>query len=203
MAIEDWPAALYPQQMEFRLRDSGVSFRSPFSGTLQVANFVGEHWVCDLTLPGHRSDKGEYDPGPKLAAFLHWLKGGVNQARLYDFKYRVPRGTMRGSPTLQATVTRGATTILINTVPGATLLAGDKFSLGSQFFEVKNDATASGSPTTLTVTTVNRVRATINSGAAVTWDKPTVNMIMPEMSAGVLYTPGFHQPASLQLEEAL
>lgn len=204
MAIEDWPAGLYPQQMQFRLQDVGVQFRSPFSGTIQSVNFVGEHWTCDLTLPGRRSDKGPFDPGPKLAAFLHWLKGGINQVRLYDPKYWQPRGTMT-SATLQTTVTRGAgpvTPIILSTSVGVTLLSGDKFSVGGQWFEVRHDAVAGGSPLAMDVYTTNRVRATINAGAAVTLIKPTLNMIMPEQSAGVLYTPSFYQPVSLRLEEA-
>lgn len=205
MAIEDWPAGLYPQQMRFILQDQGTQFRSMMSGTVQAVNFVGEHWTCDMTLPGRRSDKGQFDPGPKLAAFIHWWKGGVNQVRLYDQKYWRPRGTLSGTPTLQVTVTRGNGTvvpIILSGTVGETLFSGDRFGLGGQWFEVRHDAVASGSPLAITVYTVNRVRATITAGAAVTLIRPTLNMILPEQSAGVLYTPGFHQPVSLACEEA-
>lgn len=205
MAIEDWPAGLYPQQMRFILQDTGSQFRSQMAGTTQGVNFVGEHWTCDLILPGRRSDKGPFDPGPKLSAFLHWWKGGINQVRLYDPKYWQPRGTITGTPTLQTTVTRGdgpVTPIILSTSVGLTLLSGDKFSLGGQLFEVRHDAVAGGSPLAIVIYTANRVRTTINAGAAVTLIKPTLNMILPEQSAGVLYTPMFYQPVSLHIEEA-
>jgi hypothetical protein len=106
---------------------------------------------------------------------------------------------MRGSPTVQTTTARGQSQLLITTTTGWTLLAGDLIKAGTQVFMVRTDCTAAAS--LLTVPLVNRIRGVISSGSAVTWDRPKLTVVMPEMSGGVVYRPGMTLPSEVEFVE--
>ena len=48
---------------------------------------------------------------------------------------------------------------------------------------------------------INRVRATIAQGASVTWDAPTIDMILPAMQPAVAYRPAILEGVAFDLEE--
>jgi hypothetical protein len=109
---------------------------------------------------------------------------------------------MRGSPTLSAGVARGATALPITGgTAGGTLLAGDMLGCGGQLFMVAADITLNGSGAG-SVSVVHRVRGTIASGSAVTWNKPTGEFQMPSWMAGVAHAPGMIDGAAFDFEEA-
>ena len=60
--------------------------------------------------------------------------------------------------------------------PAATLLADDLISVGGQLLMVAENVEG-GVDGVMTVPLVNRIRKTITSGAAVTWNRPTVDML--------------------------
>lgn len=103
------------------------------------------------------------------------LNGKANVLAAYDPVRLVPRGTLRGTPTLAATAAAGAVSISVtSSVSGQTVLAGDLLQVGtgfgtSQLVEVKADATLS--PTS-TVQICAPLRKAITSGATIVWDKP-------------------------------
>ena len=105
------------------------------------------------------------------------LRGSINHVAAWDVGHPAPSGTMRGTPTLNAGVSAGATTLVLATgQPGATLLQGDKIQLGtglgtSQMVMVLLDAVANGSGV-LTVTTEPPLRLGFAGGTAVTWNRP-------------------------------
>jgi len=68
------------------------------------------------------------------------------------------------------------------------LVAGDLFSVGGQLFQVAADAVMADAGT-ITVDVLNRARASIASGAAVTWDRPTTEFIVPALSARFAHVP--------------
>jgi hypothetical protein len=84
-------------------------------------------------------------------------------------------------------------------VAGPTLLAGDFLGAGGQLFEVAADTQLAGGVGTVPV--INRVRATIASGSAVTWYRPTCEMVLPAMQAGPVYRPGAIDSTALDLVE--
>lgn len=81
-----------------------------------------------------------------------------------------------------------------------TLAADDFLGVGGQIFQAAAAATADDAGS-LTLSAVNRVRATIALDAAVTWYRPTVDMMMPAMQAGALVRPGAIEGAGLDLIE--
>ncbi len=107
-------------------------------------------------------------------AMLLQLRGRVNHLAAYDFGRPAPAGTLRGTPTLNASASAGATSIVL-AASGATLLAGDWLQLGtgvgtSQL--VKCVANAASAGATMTVTIEPPLRRTFSAGTAVAWDKP-------------------------------
>jgi hypothetical protein len=195
MATIDWPAGIRPATFALQQRRSGLQFRSPFNGTAQAVDFVAERWVFSLLLtPRHYAEAGQVE------ALLFGLMGGVERVRLWHFTRPIPKGTMRGTPVLASGVSRGGTSLPLTTTTGATLKAGDMIGAGSQLFMVGADCTANGSGA-ITVPVVNRVRATIAGGAAVTWDAPKAEFIVPTMQAGVNFQPAFLLGVPFDAEE--
>lgn len=192
MATHDYPAALLPQTMEWGSIKAGVQFRSPFNGAVEAIEFPGERWALSITLPQRLALQGG-----QPEAFFARLAGGVERVRLWHFLRPQPRGTMRGSPTLNASAARGAQTLLLNT--DGTLEAGDFFKVGNQLFQAFESCTPSGG--VLTVPLVQRVRVALTAGAAVAWDKPTALFCVPAMSSRAAYGPGAMAGIAIDLEE--
>lgn len=195
MATITWPTSLRPQTFSPSLRKAGLQFRSPFNGTAQAIDFIAERWVFSLTLSGKRIPNAG-----QVEALMFSLAGGIERVRCWHFFRPQPLGTMRGAPVLASGASRGNTSLAITTTAAATLLAGDMIGAGGQLFMVGADCTANGAGA-ITVPVINRVRATIASAAAVTWDAPTADFIMPAMSPGVAFRPALLEGAAFDLEE--
>lgn len=195
MTTTTWPSSLIPQTFSASLKKAGLQFRSPFNGTTQSIDFVAERWIFSLTLPPkRRSASGQVE------ALLFNLAGGIERVRCWHFVRPVPIGTMRGTPTMTSQAVRGATSLAVTSVSGYTLKAGDVIGAGGQLFMVGADCVTDGS-NHITVPIINRVRATISAAAAVTWDSPTAEFIMPAMQAGVAYRPAILDGVAFDLEE--
>lgn len=170
MATFDHPNALLPESMEWASLKRAIQSRSPTTGATESIEFPAERWQISITYPPRM-----HRVAGLAEAFFSRVVGGVDRVRVYNFRRPVPWGTMRGSPTLAATVTRGAQALTINTT--GTLEAGDLFKIGNQLFQSMSDvAPVSG---VLTVPLVQRVRAPLSAGAAVQWDRPTALFILP------------------------
>lgn len=192
MAVWDYPSALTPQHMEWRSIKAGVQFTSKFNSATESVEFPGERWGASLTLPPCKPRDGGL-----AEAFFQRLAGGVERVRLGHFLRPVPRGTMRGTPTLNETISRGQLTLKINTA--GTLEAGDFFKVGGQLFRCfQSCAPVAG---VLTVPLVQRVRVATLGGADVLWDRPTALFIMPAVSHGVGFSPGVQAGAAVELVE--
>lgn len=196
MAVYDWPEALIPQRAVVASVGAVEQFRGPYNGNLQTVDYVAERFTLSVTLPqARRVNAGTVE------AFFFRLRGGVHRVRAWHFSRPVPIGTMRGSPTLSASVARGATAIAITGgTANSTLKAGDMLGLSGQLVMVADDITLNGSGAG-TVNIVHRIRATITSGTAVVWNKPTAEFIMPAATAGVAHFPGGIDGAAFDFEE--
>ena len=107
------------------------------------------------------------------------LQGQINQLAVYDIINAAPQGTMRGTLTLAAQATAGATGLTISGgvgQAGTTLKRGDWIGIGSgstrQLLSVSADAVADASGVIYPYV-AQPVRWTQASGSGVTWDKPT------------------------------
>ena len=196
MTVYAWPATWRVQDMEMALVPNNRAHSSPYTQSVQVIDLLGERWRLAFTLPVRT-----HAEGAAVEAYLARLLGMRHEVSLWHFARPVPRGTMRGTPTLASDATQGASSFAVTTTAGATLLAGDIFGLNGQLFMVAADAMADGAGA-MTVTTVNRARAAISSGAGVTWDKPTANFRMTGDSVPVVYVPGVMSAVRLEFMES-
>lgn len=194
MAVFDYPELLMPQLMDFGSIKAGVSHQSPLNGSSESVEFPGARWRIGLTLPqaAARSKRAALAEG-----FFGRLAGGVHRVRMRHFLQPIPRGTMRGTPTVAVLAAWGAESIAIAT--SGTLLAGDFFKVGGQLCRAAEDcAPVAG---VLTVPLVQRLRAQVNVGAAVVWDTPTFLAVYPSMSFAAAYGPGRAEGVQLDLVE--
>lgn len=141
------------------------------NGRITTRSLPGMRWVATLKFPedvvAYLADRRQ------LEALLMRLRGGANRLLLWHLLTPAPLGTMRGSPTLSATVAAGATSCSISGT--GTLLRGDRIGLGSggQRVMVTADATLPGA-----VSFEPAARAAVASGSAVVWDKPTTKYVL-------------------------
>jgi hypothetical protein len=188
-----WPESLPPQLMIWSIQKAGVAFRSPYAGTVEAITFPGWYWKVSVTLKPRRArDGGEAE------AFFEGLAGGEDAVLLHHWLRPIPRGTMRGAPTVSVAGVRGQRQIVLATA--GTLLAGDLFSVGNTVHKARLSCSPVGG--LLTVPLVGRLRQAVAVGAAVGWDRPKVRCLMPSMSNSSSYRPGSMQGLAIDLEEA-
>ena len=193
MATFGWPIELTPAQVSWGIQKAGVGFRSPMAGNLESIEFPGAFWRVSITLP-----EMSIDDGVSAQAFFARLAGGVDRVLVPYWMRPEPYGTMRGSPTLSAQAVRGVNVLAI--AANGTLRRGDMLGIDGTFFQVAQDATASGG--VITVATVNRARRLIAAGSPVLWASPTMTALVPSQSSIDNYEPGKHSPLAIDLEEA-
>lgn len=192
MSTFDYPLELKPESMEWASLKSSIQFKSPFSGTTESIEFPGERWGLAITLP----PRLDYEGG-QAEAFFSRIAGGMERVRIGNFMRPVPIGSMRGTPTLNADISRGDLSLRINTDGG--LEAGDFFKVGAQLFQCFQTCDAVGS--VLTVPLVQRVRVATSAGAAVGWDRPTALFVMPNTTNRVHYGTGILDRMQIDMEE--
>lgn len=196
MATITLPAGFSPRDFTMRLVTNQRSFSSPFGGSEQVVDLLNDRWSISLTMPSSSSADAA-----RIEAFVNAMRGMTNTCNLYHMQRKVPRGTMRGTPTMVADYPMGAGTIVINAVPGETLEAGDMIGVGGLLLMVAEHTGTNGAGI-MGISLVNRLRKSISGGAAVTWDKPTAPFRM--LSTGsVNYQPGYAEGVSLDFAEAI
>jgi len=170
---------------------------SPFAGSEQVTDLLNDYWRMTVSLPDSPHAWGAW-----REAFIASFRGQVNWVALHHFVRPQPRGTMRGTPTLNGAHAQGAAALAITggTV-GGTLLAGDMLGVGGLLFMVQSDVALDGSGAGA-VPITNRLRVAQSSGAAVTWDRPTA-LFRLMSSSGVPYMPGMAGGPSFEFKEKI
>ena len=189
------PDALRPDTMVWAIVKAGVSSRSPYAGSVESVTFPGWYWKISVTLPQRLSDNGG-----ELEGFLERLAGGANVVLISHWLRPVPRGTMRGLPSLAIAAARGDTSIAITT--SGTLMAGDLFALNGRVYKAADScAPVSGVLTVPITATVDRPCAI---GLPLQWDHPTVRCVMPSMSHASAYQAGGVMASTpIDLEETI
>ncbi|MES2972385.1 MAG: hypothetical protein V4757_02195 [Pseudomonadota bacterium] len=195
--IGTWPTALRPTSCKLTPKANQRVNASADDMSEQAIDMFNDRWLLEVVLPVRTQEQGA-----AVEAFDASFREQTNWIAAWHFMRPVPRGTMRGSPTLSASVLQGAGVIPIQTTAGATLLAGDMIGLpGSLLLMVQDDVTADGAGL-MSVNIVNRLRVAQAGGVAVAWNKPTANF-RKLSSSGVGYKPGYADELSLRFGEKI
>jgi len=187
-----WPTGIYPRACALRLGTFQRAALSPYSGSEQVTDMLNDRWYMSITLP----PRAGRVRGAQVEAFIAALRGMTNTVNLWHFARPEPLGTLTSA-------TCGATSagVLSLTLTGSgTLKAGDLFGVSGQLFQVAADVTLSGATA---VSVVNRVRAAISGGTAVTLTRPTAPFRLMSGQASVNWVPGHAEDVSLDFAEVI
>ena len=195
MSIIIFPTA-YPRDMVMTLQTNQRAHASPFGGSEQVVDMLNDRWVAACTFPARKLKNA----GP-LEAFLASMRGQTNTVGIWHFARPIPRGSLRGLPTLASAAAQGAAAVSVQTVAGVSLLAGDLIGVSGLLLMVQADTVANGAGV-MTVQIVNRLRIALLAGAAVKWDRPLVQCRLAG-SSGVNYVPGQALPVQCDFAEAI
>lgn len=169
MAAYDLPDAFLPAAARIWLDEAALVVESPLTGDSVSRPMPGSKWRMTIDYPPMKSAKA-------AAREAFWNRvGRSNTVRVWHPRRPVPRGTMRGSPKLNAAAAKGATTLVILTTAGATLLSGDCIGIGDQLVQIPDDAMADGSGV-LTVTIQSKLRIGYAVNTPIVWDRPRVEM---------------------------
>ena len=191
------PSDFIPRSSRLVLQITQRVSASPFGGSEQAVDLLNDHWLLSCELSECPSAQGAW-----REAFIDMMRGQANTTPLYHFGLQAPRGTVRGTLTLNANAAQGAASIVITgcSPTTGTLLAGDMLGVGGLLLRVGADATASGG--IITVSLANRLRAAQSSAASVTWDKPTAPFRLLSHT-GVEYGRGRCAATSFEFAEAI
>lgn len=197
MAIVTLPALFRPRQCQLTPSVNQRVGASPFGGSEQAVDMLNDRWLLSCELPECRQADAAW-----REAFIGAMRGQTNIVSLYHFTRPEPRGTVRGTLTLNAAAAQGAASIVVTgCVPATgTLLAGDMLGVGGLLLMVASDCTAAAG--VITVPIVNRLRVAQASAAAVTWDKPGA-MFRILSTSGVQYSPGRASAVSFDFGEKI
>lgn len=191
------PAQFKPRNCQLTARTSQRVSADVFGGSEQATDLLSDRWLLSCELP----ESSVADAGWR-EGFIASLRGQTNWVALYHFGRQVPRGTARGTMTLNASAAQGASSIVITGVSPATgtLLMGDLVGVGGLLLMCAADCVASGG--VITVPLANRLRTGLSSGAAVTWYRPTA-LFRLLRSSGVQCMPGMGSAVQLDFGEAI
>jgi hypothetical protein len=186
MAVITMPADLAVRDFTWGQRRYDIEASSDVNGSSQARLFGPPRWLCSFQCPpGVDAD----DAGLWESTLLQ-LRGRVNHLAAWDRNRPAPRGTLRGSPTLNATVAAGATSMVLTGGVGTNLLTYSKSFDNAAW--VKQQATVTANATTAPdgTTTADKLIAT-----AVT----NVHQMYPNsasVSSGSVYTYSIYAKAA-------
>ncbi len=194
MSLITWPTGLTPAQCSLRLKTTQRAHGAPLGGSEQIVDLLNDRWMLSLVL----SARAGFDRGAQIEAFIAAMRGQTNTVALWHFARPVVRGTLDSATC--AAASQGASAVTLTVTGTKTLKAGDMLGIGGLLLQVAADAsiTTSGS-----VSLVNRLRAAISGGAAVTLTKPTTAFRFADPNVGLSYVPGRSEPVALDFVEAI
>ncbi|EJL77361.1 hypothetical protein PMI15_04683 [Polaromonas sp. CF318] len=205
MTTYAWPStrAFVPQQADLWLQNTDIVERSVLGGGQQTSGQPGAHWQMAMMFPEDKSVNRQL-----LLGFLRKLNGKEHRVSLWDMRkfgvadaQGVPAGTITTTGVaVKTTVAQfGISVVFKGCGAGATLLAGDMFSINGQLIENCELATANGSGE-MTVLIPSRLRAQALADAPVTLIKPTALFVLSD----VFHAPrssAMYEPFTIEFEE--
>lgn len=169
----DW---LHPDSFGMQMPGNVKANQSPMNFAVKTVENPGDLWIV----------RAEFPPMPRAQyrraqAYFNRLRGMAHRMRIWNLDHPYPAGTMRGNPTCAA-APEGASQVVITASSGATLIEGDWIGIPLQSGLVKlcNVAGASTSGSTITVDISPPLPQAVNAGAAVVWNRPTVDCILTQ-----------------------
>lgn len=197
MSLVTLPAEFRPRSCQLTLTTVQRVSADNFGGSEQAVDLLGDRWVMACELPESKHANAAW-----REAFIGAMRGQVNTVNLWHFTRPQPRGTVRGTLTLNAAVAQGAASIVVTGCSPAngTFLAGDMVGVGGLLLMSASDCIAVAGVMTIPVT--NRIRKALTIGASVTWDKPSAPFRILSTS-GVGYQPGRASATSFDFGEAI
>ena len=153
--------------------------QSPLSGDVQSVSIPGDRFRARITIPAQ-----SYAERAQLEGFFASLRCSqtfsANRLQCWHLARPTPRGTISGSPTVQAIAAQLATTVSIQTTAGVTLLRGDMIGFPNQTCIVTADATANGSGV-MSVSIAAPLRSALSVSDAVTLSQPKMLFLVAGM----------------------
>lgn len=193
MSTLDWPTlrAFGTAQLRFGASTPKSSFTGFFDGQTQSISHLADRLRCTVTMPPCNAADGATREAffMEAASAGHWL-------RLPHLHRREPRGSLRGTPTVASSAAAGARTLLVQTLAGVTLAAGDPLGAASGQLLLAGyaGATANGSGV-MTLPLVLPLRASLGAGTALTWSAPTATFQLATDITDFVYGRGAWQQA--------
>jgi hypothetical protein len=161
-----WPDSICVKSFSLELVVDLRSMTVPFGGSDQVVDLQDDFWRIQATI----DIKAGIAAG-QVESMVNYLAGGLNTVSLGHFARPNIRGTLSGSPTVENPIANGDSDFIIETTPGATILAGDMLGIDGLLLQCAEDAVAPGSGL-LVVQLVNCFRRSIAAAQPVTLVHP-------------------------------
>lgn len=198
MAVYTYPSSNHflPARLEWGIRSNVIVNTARFSGSVERLELPGTRWIATITYA--EADAASADAAEREAFWMK-VRGQTNLAAIWHLFRDVPRGTLRGSPSVRSDVAQGATVLPISTVAGYTALPGDMVKSNGMLFMAVAAATANGSGE-MDLSVTPPARTTITSSTALTWDKPTATFMLTG-EPRIPYEPGKQANFSVDLVE--
>ncbi len=153
-----------------------IEITSARNGQVFTSSVPGAVWAANLVVP--QESVAYLAERRQLEAFLMCLRGGATRLRLWNLLTPVPLGTLRGSPTISAALSKGANSVALDNCGTGTLLRGDRiqFGAGGQRVMVTADSAPVGGNMVVPFYPASRVD--VSAGTAAVWDRPTTTFYL-------------------------
>jgi hypothetical protein len=179
-------------QFAIGLEVSEALTRGPYtSNVISQRSNQADRLTCIVTLPACRNRD---DAGEREGYIMHlrsqriWMRFGIPHRP-------IPRGTLRGTPTLTSAAVAGAMAINITTTAGVTLRPGDFLGCGTNtliMIGIPGD-TADGGGSMSACPLAYPLPVALSGGASLTWDNPKGLWEWAGDDVQIDYTPGVIQ----------
>jgi hypothetical protein len=153
-----------------------MSNTSPLNNVTRTAEFPGDLYSIRVEFaPMFHHEFVAHE------VFWNRLRRNAHRFQIWRLVNRgVPRGTLRGSPTVRTAAVRGANFLNITGDVGGTLIPGDMLgvTLDNAVVQPVQVAVASGAGSTLTVELVAPLRRAANQNALIYWYRPLITCVL-------------------------
>lgn len=168
MSTYTWPVAIQPQRCTLLLEPNIREWISPYSGSYDAVDLMGERWRLVLELPPRFRSQGG-----ALEALFNKLRG-VHKLSLPYFARARPAGTLRGAPLLNADVAQGATTLVLKSVRSITNLLTYSRAFDGAGWNAVSGGSATANTSTAPDGTVTADTVTDSNAAAIASRRQTI-----------------------------
>ena len=193
MANVVWPQSLCPRTFSLQLTADVRPYTSTFGGSELITDMDSDFWTAALEI-----DSRSGSTAAQLEALVNYLQGGIHTAEFGHFVRTAPTGSIALATTTALAAAKGAGTIRLNAVNGATVKTGDLFGVGGLLLMCSQDAVAASG--VIDVPIVNRLRVAIPVNSAVNFDNPKIKFRINSES-GVNNFVGYSAPVSISFVE--